>query len=239
MTASYTVIVRNASQFPSYFYIFQKIATFSPVSADGVVCCSLGCAQIGNYDAGGSQITFTLDAQVYAGAVDTGQTAASTGAWALLRSPMLNMSTTSSSVQRITPTAQPNDTTSPNRTTMSLGPLSLSKAVNASGMSVGAFGIQVPPYTRPPTPTLRCGNAATLDSGIVVLSSSVSPLPNQLLSCTPESIYFVKVGPCAEGTPIKYDTDPSTSIACDFTTGYRTIVVQYNADGTFSIIASS
>ncbi|MGE7418243.1 hypothetical protein [Methylobacterium tarhaniae] len=239
MPASFTVLVRNASQTKNYFYIFQKISSFSTGSPADVTCSCLGCAQIGNYTDSGSQIEFRLDAQIYAGAISTAQTTWKSPVRTLRRSATLNISTTSSAVQPIALTTQPNDSISLNYTVMSLNPLGLSRPQNAPEVSTGSFGIQVPPYTPLPTPFLFCGNAATLKSGTVILSSFISAPQNQLLCCTPQSIYFVKVGEQPEGSPVHYDTTASTCATCDFTTGNSTIIVQYNVDGTFSIVSST
>ncbi len=239
MIASYTVIVRNFSQNANYFYVFQKVSSFNAAQGIQIISSSLGCGSVGNYNETGSQIEFSLDAQVYAGAVSTAQTGSGMRARTVLRSPVLSMSTTSAAIQPIALTAQLNDTTSLNLTTMSLNPLGLSRPTNGPGLGVGAFGIQVPSYLPLPSPALFCGNAVTLKSGIVVLSSFVPAPQNQLLSCSPQSIYFIKVGNKPEGLPVDYDPNPSTSAVCDFTTGYRTIIVQYNPDGTFSLVSST
>ncbi len=116
MIASYTVIVRNFSQNANYFYVFQKVSSFNAAQGIQIISSSLGCGSVGNYNETGSQIEFSLDAQVYAGAVSTAQTGSGMRARTVLRSPVLSMSTTSAAIQPIALTAQLNDTTSLNLT---------------------------------------------------------------------------------------------------------------------------
>jgi hypothetical protein len=52
------------------------------------------------------------------------------------------------------------------------------------------------------------------------------------MNCIPKQIFFVKMGYQPVGSTVAYDE--SNAARCDFTTGYATYTVTYNANGTFS-----
>ena len=115
---------------------------------------------------------------------------------------------------------------------MSINPLGLSAPTNNASLQDGTFVIQVPIYSEIQPPNLYCGVAVIMDDGKIVLSSYVAPPPNQMLSCAPQSIYFIKVGYYPPGYLVGYDT--SISAECDFTSGLSSIMVTYNSAGTFT-----
>ncbi len=234
---SYQIIVQNLSQTAQYFYVFQKQATFEP-SAGTIYCCSLGCQNVGNYGNSGAQIVFGLDKQIYAGAISTAAppppslatASASSGTSRLL----VSNATTKQAIS-LTTGAGSNPPT--NFTELTLSPLGLSAPTYQSGISVGAFAINVPPYTPAPLPTLFCGVAAVNTNQAVILSSFVAPVPNATMNCSPEQVFFVKTGYQPAGNLLTYDE--GNSARCDFTIGFATIIATYNSNGTFSTTGGS
>ncbi|WP_245277988.1 hypothetical protein [Rhizobium leguminosarum] len=215
-----------------YFYVFQKQAAFpslpSPVP---ILSGSLGCQSVGNYATTGAQINFGLDGQVYAGALSTKPVSA----WQLIALLALNAATLSvvGSTSAFRPVMLTTADGSPdNCTTLTLDPIGLSAPAYQSGIAIGGFGVNVPSYTPLPRPELYCGVVALNDNQAIILSSFVAPVPNAVVTCIPKQIFFVKLGYQPVGSIVGYEE--SNAACCDFTTGYVTYTVTYNADGTFS-----
>ncbi len=226
MSSSYYMItVQNLSATTQYFYVFQQQATFTPtVAASSIYSSSLGCQMIGNYAETGASINFEMGAQIYAGAISTAPAVSPLEASAMVQ-------TASTNVVRAIELASAS-TTALDCTTLSISPLGMSSPVNQTGITTGAFGVNVPSYTPTPDPQLFCGLATINGDGTVLLSSYVAPSPNVRMTCTPKQIFYVKTGYMADGEVVSYDT--SNAATCDFTTGYMRVTVTYNADGTFS-----
>ena len=232
-SSSYQIIVRSLAQATQYFYIFQKQAAFQPpVEATNILCSSLGCQNVANYENSGAQINFSLDKQIYAGAISTVEPVPPaqlhTGMSVKLSDAMASSTTAMRAIALTTETPG----SAANHTVLTLNPLALSVPVNQSGIPVGAFAMNVPSYTPTPLPKLYCGVAALNGDQTMILSSFIAPTPKMTLSCAPEQTFFVKMGYQASGNIIPYDE--SNSARCDFTTGFTTIIVTYNSNGTFS-----
>lgn len=231
MGSSQQILVRNMSANAQYFFVFQKQAAFATAPTSAIGSSSLGCQQVGNYSATGAQISFRLDAQIYAGAISTMAPLPPSQFIALIAvTPSRAAVSSSSASQPVTIAgSQPM-----NFTTMSINPLGLSAASANTNVKEGTFGVAVPSYTPLSPPELYCGVAVTTADGSVVLSSYVAPAPSQTLSCAPQPIYYVKLGYQPTGSLITYDT--SNSAECNFSTGATSITVTYNSDGTFSTV---
>ncbi|KAA1184683.1 hypothetical protein FP026_04735 [Rhizobium tropici] len=232
-SSSYQIVVRNLSQTAQYFYVFQKRAVFEP-SAGTIYCSSLGCQYVSNYDNSGAQIIFGLDRQIYAGAISTAVSPpppplpTASNASGTLRL-LVSKATAKKAISLTTDTGNNPPT---NFTELTLSPLGFSPPTYQSGISVGAFGVKVPPYTPAPYPELFCGVAALYTGESVVLSSFVAPVPNAVMSCAPAQVFFVKTGYQPIASLLAYDE--SNSARCDFTAGFATITATYNSNGTFS-----
>ncbi|WP_245270643.1 hypothetical protein [Rhizobium sp. Pop5] len=230
-SSSYQIIVRNQSQTTQYFYIFQKQAAFPSLPSPSVLASSLGCQSVGNYTSSGAQISFGLDSQVYAGALSTGKAVPPSQFVALITLDATRSIVGSTTAAR--PMTLTTSTGSPdNCTSMSLDPLGLSLPAYQSGVPVGGFAVNVPTYTPLPVPELYCGVAALNSDEAIILSSFVAPAPNAVMTCIPKQIFFVKTGYQPPGSAVSYDE--TNAARCDFTTGYTTFNVTYNANGTFS-----
>ena len=232
-SSSYQINVRNQSQTTQYFYLFQKQAAFPSMTNPSVLASSLCCQSVGNYGNSGAQINFGLDRQVYAGALSTMQSAPPSQLIALIAldantRSIVTRTTAARAITLTTASGSPDNCTS-----LSLDPLGLSVPAYQSGISAGAFAMNVPTYTPLPTPELYCGVAALNDDESIILSSFVAPAPNAVLSCIPEQVFFVKTGYQPAGTVVPYDE--TNAARCDFTTGYASFTVTYNANGTFLV----
>lgn len=238
MTAQYQIIVQNLSSQPADFYAFQDQATFQNAGSPASIKSScLAGSSLAPHATSGSQLKFSFDKQVYAGAIGIGANEAVTRFNA-----RISLDTTES-VGIQTSAAQPISLTpleagqkADNYSTMSLNPLGLSTPIEKQGLPDGYFGVEIPVYTPSPTPELFCGCATINQNGTIVLSSFVSPHPNSQLYCAPVAKYFVKVGDFEVGAVVPYDT--SHAATCDFTLGYQVIKVVYNPDGTFTTTGS-
>lgn len=230
MATSQQILVRNMAANPAYFFVFQQQATFTMSSSQAKICSSsLGCQEVGNYNTTGAQITFGLDAQVYAGALSTMAPLPPSSLNALITISACDMETSSSASQPVNlSAAQPM-----NFTEMSINPLGLSTPTTNTNLQAATFGIAVPPYTQTQPPELYCGVAVKMANGSIVLSSYVAPMANQTISCEPKAIYYVKAGYYPTGSNFQYDT--SNTAECNFSSGLSTIIVTYNSDGTFAV----
>lgn len=222
-----TILVRNTSNTTQYFYLLQQQAVITPASS--ILSSCLGCGQVGNYDSTGAQITFSFDAQVYAGAISTMALQPPTQFIAMIATSTSGANVTSTSAITAVLSGSP----PLNSTTMTINPLGLSKPTN-SDLAPGKFGVAVPTYNQTVPAKLYCGNAVINQDGSIVLSSFVAPFPNQTLTCKSEQIYYVKAGYHAIGSIVEYDITPTNSAKCDFTSDMSTITVTYYANGTFT-----
>lgn len=229
--SSYQIIVRNLSQTTQYFYLFQKQAAFPSQANSSVLSSSLGCQSVGNYENSGAQINFSLDREVYVGVISTMKAVPSSKLVALISldaTRSIVAGTTAHREMTLTTTmGEPNNSTS-----LTLNPLGLSQPAYQAGVPVGAFAVNVPSYTPLPVPELYCGVAALSDDPALILSSFIAPAPNAVMSCIPEQVFFVKTGYQPPGSAVPYDE--ANAARCDFTTGYASFTVTYNANGTFS-----
>lgn len=234
MTSSYNIILKNMSSTTTSFYLLQQQATFialgSTIQANS---SSIAYGVLSPNNIYGSQLTFSLSSQIYAGAITNSTMADLESATAEIY--MLNAENNfgeSSAIQPIslTPISSPANTN--NNSSLSLNPLGLSTPCYQDGVPAGSFGVNIPPYSSSAALKLYVGNAVINQDESIILSSFIPPPPNGQIFCAPKPIFFVKVGAEQAGQLIIYDT--SNSAECDFTTGYATITVQYNADGTFS-----
>lgn len=231
MASQYTILIRNGSDTAQSFYVFQKQAEFQdPNPVEAPLTNSLGSRSLAPYASSGAQLNVSFDTQIFAGATST--LTSSPTATAAKTTQARAVVTQSEASQPIAPTVSPTDTTAKNQTLLGLYPLSLSVPVNVPNANVGYFAIQVPTFTPSPVPQVYCGCATRDSSGVVTLSSYISPTPNATLLCKVEPTYYVKVGNQPLGTPIQYDT--TNAAACLFSWGVTTIIVTYNRDGTFS-----
>ena len=222
-----TILVRNTSNTTQYFYLLQQQAVITPASS--ILSSCLGCGQVGNYDSTGAQITFSFDAQVYAGAISTMALQPPSQFSAMIATSTSGANVTSTSAITAVLSGSP----PLNSTTMTINPLGLSKPTN-SDLAPGTFGVAVPTYNQTEPAKLYCGNAVINQDGSIVLSSFVAPFPNQNLTCKSEQIYYVKAGYHAIGSIVEYEITPTNSAKCDFTSDMSTITVTYKANGTFT-----
>ena len=234
MTSQYNIIIKNMSSSTMSFYVFQKQSSFTNAgSSPSVISSSLASGTLYPYSSYGSQLGFSFDAQVYVGAKsnNTASYSSTFNAKISLASAANTVSETSA-VQPIDLTTSTAGASVNNFSNLSISPLGLSAAFYQSGLTAGSFGIQVPSYSPSASLKLYFGNAVINQDGSIILSSFVTPPPSGQPCCSPQAIYYVKVGSQAAGQVITYDT--SNTGLCDFTTGYSTISVQYNSNGTYS-----
>lgn len=216
------------------FYVFQKQAAFSNSGSNSeIFSSSLGTGVLAPYSTSGAQLHFGLEAQIYAGALSNDVSATSSAFVSLISTDSTSSATSEvSAMQPIGLTTGQSSEDVKNHTDLTLYPLGLSQPNYNSEVPTGSFGIAVPAYTTSPSLHLYCGCASLNSDGTSTLSSYIAPIPNSQVYCGPVAEFFVKVGNYPDGNVIDYSTKNAAS--CNFSTGYHSFMVEYNADGTFS-----
>lgn len=226
---TYTILVRNNATSQQYFNVYQRQASFGPAgSFTSIYSNSLGCQVVGNYAQTGAQIRFSFDGPVYAAALST-MPAPPPSAFINARSASRQVVTSSLATQSVDISGAG---TPANCTNLSVSPLGLSAPAYSAAVPSGSFGINVPSFNPTPNPQLFCGVAMdTTDIG-PVLSSYISPAPSSLMTCAPQPKFYVQTGYIPTGQPIT--ANAVNAALCDFTPGYLSYTVIYNANGTFT-----
>ena len=171
---------------------------------------------------------FNFETEVLAAAYSNQTTASMTR---IVLAPLVQSSLESSWPITLTPSSE--GTAVDNSTNLSPQPLGLSKPAYEPGVPEGNFAIQVPSYTPMAGVDLFCGTAVKDDKGGITLSSYITPPPVSSVFCAPVAKYYIKVGSEAAGNIITFST--GNAALCDFTTGFSTCNVSYNADGSFAV----
>ncbi|MDH6298750.1 hypothetical protein [Agrobacterium fabrum] len=237
MSALYKIVVINNSSQAQPFSLFQAASGYD--SPAQVVSTSLDCQPLRPFSEAGTTLSFSVDAQIYAGAQET---MPNTFKNSMAESHFLSRSLIAASapqtfaVQKVNPT-QDIGSSAANFTIMSVDPVGLSPAIAKEGLAPGAFCISVPSYT-PPVPSYKIGNAAVNQDGSVILSSFIQAPPNQLVAITVSQVFYVAAVAYPTGSVIDYPTAASAAAKCDFSTGYTTYTVSYGSDGRFSVRAA-
>ncbi len=200
------------------FFLFQQSSVFSYNNSVRTVI-SLDTESLAPFQTFGTQLTFMVDKEVYAGAA----TPISTN-YAML-SKSLAEGHQSTAVQPVTNTA--------NSTTLSVSPFGLTSPVADTSISSGSFQIQTPPYD-PSLNTYYLGNAVKTTGGGIVLSSFVIANPNQKLKVTPQPIFGIGIGNNPSGTVLQSDQINNVAL-CDFTVSSNAYTVTYTNTGTWVI----
>lgn len=234
MSFQYQINIKNLSNNAMNFYVFQKQAEFTNSGIiPEVISSSLGTGALSSYNTSGAQLHFGFDAQNYAGALSNDVSAASSAFVSLISTDSTSSATSEvSAVQPIGLTTGQDGEDVKNHTDMTLDPLGLSQPDYNSEVPTGSFGITVPTYTTSSSLHVYCGCASLNSDGTSTLSSYIAPVPNSQIYCGPAAKFFVKVGNYPVGNVINYSTE--NAAPCDFSTGYHSFMVEYNADGTFS-----
>lgn len=215
-----TINVQNDSNTTQNFLYFM-----SPISSSSSApsyCASLGSASLGNYDQSGTIITFMLNYDYRAG-VQQAYSAPVVGQQSGFYSASQAISLATASGSALC------------ATTMALNPLSLAKAVAASGVPSGAFRITTPSYDSGAF-TFNAGTALRTAAGGVVLPSFVVAAPAMNIDLFPVKSFHVAIGTAAVGAVVLPSNFPSTGL-CDATT-FTSFQVIYSASGTFSVTGS-
>ncbi|ACM30161.1 hypothetical protein MOV66_03180 [Agrobacterium sp. SHOUNA12C] len=237
MAQAFKIIIKNDGSQDNYFSLVQVVSTFSGAAA--VFSSCLDCQFLRRYSEAGTTLSIPLDQQIYAGAQEimpskTGKIAMDTTLLAPSLAALAKSQT--SSVQKVTLTPK-NGGNVNNYTNMLVDPVGLTPAIFNAGVPSGAFCISVPPYT-PPVPSYTVGNSIINEDGSVILSSFISAPPNVNVQIGVLQIYYITAAQYSVGSAMTYDTYSkviATAAKCDFTTGYTTCNVTYNADGTFKV----
>ncbi|MEX0957293.1 MAG: hypothetical protein WDZ83_19020 [Rhizobiaceae bacterium] len=233
MTSQYQIIISNLSDQAIAFYAFQEQAAFTNSGVSPTILSScLATGTLAPQASSGSQLDFGFDTQNYVGAISnipSSSLVAFNASISQVGAKATSSATSAIQPIELTPAASGQ---ADNFSTMTISPLGLSAPRYQSGPRAGYFGVQVPSYSPAPSQELYCGCAAINQDGSITLSSFVAPLPNSQVDCATVAIYHVKVGSFPVGQVITYDT--GLSAKCDFTTGVRSIAVDYHKDGSFS-----
>lgn len=220
MTTPITIIVRNDTPSIQNFFFFQQPAIYS--GGAQVYTNSLFTAPLLPHATSGTTLNFTLILQYYAGVQQqsgppaVGQPSGITAA-----------------IQAIglTPISGPPPA---NTTNMMVNPaLGLSPAFPATGPQTGSFRIVVPSFD-PVLQKFNAGSAVQHLDQSITLSNFVTAQPLTNLDCQPVLKFYVQTGTYTPGTVMNFTASSQNAAVCDFTPGYPSYTVIYNADGTWT-----
>lgn len=220
MATSISIIVRNNSPSLQNFFFFQQPAIYS--GGAQVYTNSLFTSPLLPYDQSGAVLTFSLLVQYYAGVEQQ-------------RSPPVigQPSGQLAAIRSIELTPISGDPPA-NTTNMSASPLGLSPAFASAGPQTGSFRIVVPTFD----PTLQKFNAGSAVQNLnqsITLSNFVTAQPTTNLDCQPILKFYVQAGTYTPGTVMNFTSSSQNAAVCDFTPGYPSYTVVYNANGTWSV----
>jgi hypothetical protein len=199
------------------FYFFQQPAIYA--GGAQVYSNSLYSQTLANYNDSGSQLTFQVNLQFYAGIQEANTV------------PQVGQSSGHTSASRLIELAT-KDGKGNDSTIASLNPLSLSVPANTAGVQEGAFRITTPVFLAPPY--YNVGSAVNVNGGIV-LSNFVQTEPNSNTDCQPILKYYVATGQYTPGSVMNFTQSSATAALCDFTGGYTVANVTLNKDGSWSV----
>ncbi len=217
MSSMFTINVRNNEPQTQGFFFFQEPAAFTggaPVYSNALYSQTLA-----NYSQTGSILTFQVSNQNYAGIQEahTPPQIGQTSGYASASRP-IDLATGSG--------------TSNDSTTASVAPLGLSNPAPASGVQNGGFRISTPLYVSPPY--YNIGTAANVNGGLLLSSFTLSN-PNQDTDVVPVNKFYVSTGRYVPGAVINFTQSAVVAAMCDFTTGYTTIDVTLEQNGTWTV----
>jgi hypothetical protein len=219
MSTLLTINVKNLQPQTQSFFFFQQPAVY--VGGGTIYSNSLYSQSLGNYDATGSELTFMVNMQYYAGiqeAYSTPVVGASSGYSSASRAIDLAPAAGSSST--------PNDST-----VATVSPIGLSQPTYSPGVQPGAFRVTTPSFTAPPY--YNVGSAVNVN-GSIVLSNFVQANPMSNTDCLPILRYFVQTGTYTQGSVMEFSQSSTQSATADFTGGYTICNVTLNANGTWT-----
>ena len=199
------------------FYFFQQPAIYT--GGGQVYSNALYSQTLANYTDSGSQLTFEVNLQFYAGIQEANT------------KPQVGQSSGYTSASRAIDLAT-TDGKGNDSTIASLNPLSLSAPANTAGVQPGAFRITTPVFLAPPY--YNVGSAVNVNGGIV-LSNFVQANANSNTDCQPILKYYVATGLYTPGSVMNFTQTSATAALCDFTDGYTVANVTLNKDGSWSV----
>ncbi|OYV36546.1 MAG: hypothetical protein B7Z80_15275 [Rhodospirillales bacterium 20-64-7] len=219
MATPISIIVRNNSPTTQNFFFFQQPAVYS--GGPQVYTNSLFTSPLLPYAQSGSVLTFSLLLQYYAGVQQQ------------VAPPVVGQpSGFTAAIQPIglTPISGPPPA---NTTNMSANPLGLTPPVPTTGPQTGSFRIVVPTFN-PALQNFNAGSAVQNLDQSITLSNFVTASPTTNLDCQPVLIFYVQTGTYTPGTVMNFTASSQNAAVCNFTPGYPSYTVVYNADGTWT-----
>lgn len=219
MATPITIIVRNNSPSQQNFFFFQQPAVYS--GGPQVYTNSLFTSPLLPYASSGAMLSFTLLLQYYAGVQQQ------------VAPPIVGQpSGFTAAIQAIglTPISGPPPA---NTTNMTANPLGLSPASATTGPQTGSFRIVVPTFN-PSLQNFNAGSAVQNLDQSITLSNFVTAQPLTNLDCQPILKFYVQTGTYTPGTVMNFTASSQNAAVCDFTPGYPSYTVIYNADGTWT-----
>jgi hypothetical protein len=214
-----TIIVKNNSPAQQNFFFFQQPAIYS--GGPQVYTNSLFTSPLLPYSQSGATLTFSLLLQYYAGVQQQ------------ISPPVVGQpSGFTAAIQAIglTPISGPPPA---NTTNMSVSPLGLAPPVATAGPQTGSFRIVVPTFN-PALQNFNAGSAIQNLDQSITLSNFVTAQPLTNLDCQPVLKFYVQTGTYTPGTVMNFTSSSQNAALCDFTPGYPSYTVTYNADGTWT-----
>lgn len=218
MSTLLTINVKNEEPQTQGFYFFQQPSVYT--GGDTVYSNSLFAENLANYGDSGSELTFEINMQYYAGIQEANTP------------PEVGNSSGYASASRAIELAPASGSGDADWTTATVDPLGLSTPVAGEGVQGGAFRITTPSFTSPPY--YNVGSAVEVNGGIA-LSNFVQANPASNTDCQPILKYYVQTGDYTPGTVMNFTTSSVDAAVCDFTGGYTVINVTLNSDGSWAV----
>jgi hypothetical protein len=220
MATPLTINVRNNSTALQNFFFFQQPAIYT--GGQDVYTNSLYTAALLPYASSGAVLTFSVILQYYAGVQQQ------------VSPPVIGQPSGQLAASQAIGLTPASGTPPPNTTSMTVSPsLGLSVPVSTTGPQVGAFRI-ITPVFNPVLTNYNAGSAVQTLTGGITLSNFVTAQPNSNLDCQPVIVFYVQTGTYTPGTVMNFTSSSATAAVCNFTPGYSTYAVSYNADGTWT-----
>ena len=214
----YTIILTNNSPETQDFFFFQHPAEYQ--GGPKVYSNSIYSSKVRSFKNGGSQLTFELEKQFYAGVQDQAQTL-----------QVGQASGTTASYRKIALSPDGGK----DAVTMEINPLGLAQpVVNKHVQKSGAFRISTPKFN-PVTGKYNLGLATKKGDGEIILSTFINAEPNENNDIQPVEIFYVSTGSYKAGTVVNFTSSSAESAKCDTTTGNTIFNVTYNANGTWTV----
>ena len=219
----YNCTVINHSNSTQNFFFFQQQSTYRVAGEQ--YSTSLGTGKLASHSSSGSQLSFSVGSEIYAGAQKPRCNR-------LSLIPELSSGDDNTNRFEYQAVQRVNLTGEMNSSNLTVDPFGLSPAQTAPDIEPNRFGIVIPAFMPFPH-RIECGVAVDIYDNSLILSNFVDAPPNQIVECSPYPTFYVAVGNPPAGALINYGASMKIAAKCDYLSGIDTIIVVYDINGKF------